>query len=340
MADTVFTANLLVSTWGRELFREAEDFIYFKRFMGTSENSIIQVKNELNGKEGQDVTFGLIMKLGGAGVTGDATLEGNEEAITTYSMIVEIDQVRNACRSRGRLHDRSHYYDFRTNAKNLLKIWLAELVDQDIFNTLTANPTRALGEDAAGTYRFDATYKNALAAGDVTTTKGIDILWKLAQEPYNPGELVMRTINVDGVGHYVLILSGEAMYDLKQDATWAQGHREARERGKENPIFRGSDYLWSGVVVHQHKNITTFIDGGGAAVRGSLNLFLGAQAGVYAKADEPIWVEKRFDYDNKTGVAGGIIYGFEKSVFASGVAAANEDFATMIYCTSNTKLAA
>lgn len=334
MADTTFTAALLVSTWGRELFRESEDYIYFERFMGTSENNIIQVKNELNGKEGDDVTFGLIMKLTGSGVTGDGTLEGNEENIVTYDMNVTIDQVRNACRSKGRLHDRSHYYDFRMNAKNLLKIWLAELRDQDIFDTLSASPTRALGEDAAGTYRYDSTYKSSLATGDVPTTKGIDILYKLAQEPYNDTELPIRPVNIDGVGHWVLILSGEALYDLKQDSTWAQGHREARERAKDNPIFKGADYLWSGVVVHSHKKITSFTDGGGASVRGSLNLFLGAQAGVWAKADEPIWVEKKFDYDNKTGVAGGMIYGFAKSLFNS------EDFATMIYCTSNTQLSA
>lgn len=334
MADTVFTPNLLVSTWGRELYREAEKDIYFKRFMGKGNNNIIEEKNELSGKEGDDITFGLIMKLSGSGVTGDGTLEGNEEAITTYSMEVTIDQVRNACRSRGKLHDRSHYYDFRSNARGLLSIWLAEYIDEDIFDTLSASPTRALGEDTAGTYRFSTTYKSALATGDVATTKGIDILIKLAKEPSGSSELKIRPVKVDGENHYVLILSEEALYDLKQDATWAQGHREARERGKENPIFRGADYLWGGVVVHSHENITTFTDGGGASVRGSLNLFLGAQAGCYAKADEPIWAEKDFDYGNKRGVAAGVIYGFKKTLFNT------EDFATMIYCTSNSKLAA
>lgn len=334
MADTTFTANLLVSRWGRELYREAEKEIYFKRFMGKGPNNIIEEKNELSGVEGDDVTFGLIMKMSGSGVTGDGTLEGNEEGLVTYDMNVTIDQVRNAARSQGRLHDRSHLYDFRSNARNLLSIWLAEYIDEDIFDTLTASPTRVLGEDTAGTYRFGGTFKTSLATGDVVTTKGIDILWKLAKEPYNAAELKMRPINVEGDNHYVLILSEEALYDLKQDSTWAQGHREARERGKDNPIFKGADFLWSSVVVHSHENITTFDDGGGGTVHGSDNLFLGAQAGAYAKADEPIWAEKDFDYGNKHGVAAGIIYGFKKTLFNS------EDFAVIDYCTSNTDLTA
>ena len=334
MPDTTYAANLLVSTWGRELFRETEDMIYFKRFMGDGKNNIIQAKHELDGKEGDDVTFGLLMKLSGSGISGDGTLEGNEEALVTFDMNVTIDQERNAVRSKGRLHDRSHYFDFRTNAKDLLAIWLAEFIDTDIFDTLSASPTRALGEDQAGAYRYDGTFKSSLATGDVVTTKAFNILSKIALLPYNSAELPMRPVKVDGKDHYVLILHPEALYDLKQDSTWNQANREARERGKENPIFRGSSYYYDGLVIHSHKNITLFTNGGGASVRGSLNLLLGAQAGVYAVADGMLWNEKTFDYGAKRGIAAGQIYGFAKSKFN------NEDFSTLVYCTSNTQLAA
>ncbi len=334
MADTTYASALLVSTWGRELFREAEDMIYFKRFMGDGKNNIIQAKHELDGKEGDDVTFGLLMKLSGSGVTGDGTLEGNEEALVTYDMNVTIDQVRNAVRSKGRLHDRSHYFNFRQNGKDLLAIWLAEYIDTDIFDTLSASPTRTLGEDAAGTYRFDSTYKSSLASGDVITTKAFNILSKIALVPYNAAELPMRPVKIDGKDHFVLILHPEALYDLKQDSTWNQANREARERSKENPIFKGASYYYDGLVIHSHKNITLFTNGGGDSVRGSDNLLLGAQAGVYAVADEMLWNEKTFDYGNKRGIAAGQIYGFKKSKFNS------EDFSVLDYVTSNTQLGA
>ena len=334
MADTTYTANLLVSRWGRELFREAADMIYFKRFMGKSANNIIQTKHELDGKEGDDVTFGLLMKLSGSGVSGDGTLEGNEESMVTYSMNVTIDQERNAVRSKGRLHDRSHFYNFRSNARDLLAIWLAEKIDGDIFDVLKASPTRALGEDSAGTYRFDGTYKSSLASTDKITTKGFNILEKITVEPYNSTEVEMRPVKVDGKDHFVLIISAEALYDLKQDSTWNQANREARDRGKDNPIFRGSDYVYDNLIIHSHKNIETFTDGGGDSVRGALNLCLGAQAGVFAVADRMLWDEKTFDYGNKRGVAAGQIYGVAKSNYNS------EDFATIIYCTATTQLAA
>ena len=47
------------------------------------------------------VTQGLRVKLSGTGVAGDDTLEGNEEALTTYSQNFFIDQLRHATRSKG-----------------------------------------------------------------------------------------------------------------------------------------------------------------------------------------------------------------------------------------------
>jgi hypothetical protein len=41
------------------------------------------------------------MQLSGAGIQGDSTLEGNEEALTLYRDTVLIDQLRHAVRSGG-----------------------------------------------------------------------------------------------------------------------------------------------------------------------------------------------------------------------------------------------
>lgn len=330
--DTSYASGLLVSRWGRDLFREAGPMQYFTRFMGKGPNNILQVKTELKNKEGDDVTFGLIMRLSGSAVIDDATLEGQEQSLTTYSQNVTLKMVSAAVRSKGRLHDRSHLYNFRSDSKGALAVWLAEYKDEDIFDTLSASPTRALGEDAAGAYRFDGTYKSVLADGDKVTMKGINILNKIAIEPYYSTEVRMRPVKIDGRNHFVLILSNEAIYDMKQDSTWNQANREARERGKGNPIFDGADFIYDNVIIHSHEFITTFTDGGSASVRGSLNLFLGAQAGVYAAADEVMWDEKRFNYNRKLGIAVGEIYGFAKTTFNT------EDFATIIYCTANTQL--
>ena len=57
---------------------------------------------------------------------------------------------------------------------------------------------------------------------------------------------------------------------------------------------------------------------------------MGAQAGLFARVGEHVWVEKTFDYGNQLGVAGGMIYGQAKATFNS------EDYSVIAYYTQNT----
>ena len=68
----------------------------FKRYMGTDENAIIQLKDDLTRKPGDRVTFANVRKLRGKGVTGNQVLEGNEEELDSRSMAVTVGPVRNA----------------------------------------------------------------------------------------------------------------------------------------------------------------------------------------------------------------------------------------------------
>ena len=119
-------------------------------------------------------------------------------------------------------------------------------------------------------------------------------------------------------------------YDLKQNAQFAQAMREAEVRGKENPIFTGALGVWDNVILFEHEYVP-FLDvsvagnsfraaaaGTDCAVDCFRALLCGKQAALFAKCKNGNeWVEKKFDYDNKTGFATGLIGGIDKIMFNS-----------------------
>ena len=107
MATTAYGVNhpLAVKLWSKKLMREALKETFMSRFMGTSKDSLIQVKDETNKSAGDRVRVGLRMQLSGTGVVGDGTLEGNEESLTTYSDDLMINQLRHAVRSDGEMSE-------------------------------------------------------------------------------------------------------------------------------------------------------------------------------------------------------------------------------------------
>ena len=57
-------------------------------------NAIIEMKRDVEGTAGDKLTFTLVRNLTGAGVTGDSTLEDQEESMNFYSDDVTLDQAR------------------------------------------------------------------------------------------------------------------------------------------------------------------------------------------------------------------------------------------------------
>lgn len=155
MADTSYGVNdaLAVKLWSKKLFQDALKATYASRFMGKTSASLLQIKDETSKGPGDRITYGLRMQLTGAGVQGDGTLEGNEEALTTYSDSVLIDQLRHAVRSGGKMSEQRIPFSVREEAKAGLQDWWAGRIDDWFFNQLagyTAQAdTRYTGNQAA-----------------------------------------------------------------------------------------------------------------------------------------------------------------------------------------------
>ncbi len=105
MATTAYGVNApeAVKLWRKVLYEEALAATWVGKFMGESSENVLQILDDTRKSAGDRVTVTLRMQLTGDGVSGDATMEGNEEALVTYTDNLFIDQLRNAVRSGGKM---------------------------------------------------------------------------------------------------------------------------------------------------------------------------------------------------------------------------------------------
>ncbi len=309
---TVLTTDALAKKlWEEELYRDSLKEAYFSKFMGKSSDSLVMVKEDLTKEKGDDITFGIRMRLTGTGVISGQTLEGNEEKLTTYHTHVTLERYRNAVRDAGALDRQRSVYDMDTESRDAIKGWGAEKIDQLNFDAITSSPTKIF-------YGGDATSTADIAADDLITPALISKVktWALTggARTYVP----LRPIKVAGKGHLVLLCHPDVIYDLSQDAQWSQAAREALPRGTDNPIFSGAEYLWDNVIIHSHENIpivTTW--GAGSTICGAKCVLMGAQALVWGWGERPSLVSEEFDYQEEHGFAWRVTCGVAKPVFNS-----------------------
>lgn len=341
MAQTEFGVNhpLAVKRWSTSLAVEAEKKMYFRKFISEGTDNVLQKLTDLQKNAGDKITFGLEMKLRGEGVTGDNTLENNEEALTYYDDSVLIDQLRHATRSKGKASEQRVPYNMRARGRNALAKWWGERFDELIFVYLSgargvdSTLTLPLGftsfagnalqaPDAAHLQVANGKAKATLLSTDVFTLSEIDKLVEKA-ETVDP---MIQPIMVEGEKHFVCLLHPYQVTDLRTNTStgqWLDIQKAAGVRGGKNPIFNGALGVYNNVVLHSHRNVVRFSDyGSGGDVAAARALFLGAQAGAIAfgrgsDAGRYSWTEELFDYGNQLGIAAGSIFGITKCVFNS-----------------------
>jgi len=324
-----WASGLQVSRWAKELQSEVSKGVYFSKFMGEGPGNAIHVKQIEDGK-GKDVTFGLVTQLTGSAITGDSSLEGNEQSLSTYSNTVSTNQKRLAVRDTGKFANSKVLYDFRSTSLDLLKTQYSELIDADIFSALSATSGTHAYYYSASSSAYASSDPKAQTLTNISLAD-ISAMKTLAQIG-GSANYRMRPIRVDGNDYYVLVLHPEVAYDLFELDEFQQMQREAQVRGEDNPLFKGALGIYNGVVIHAHEGVNTFDNGGGAAVKGSRNLFMGAQAACFAESSDMMWVEKTFDYGNQLGISAAKIYGVEISDYNS------KDYGVIQYVSARTDL--
>lgn len=358
MAVTTIGVNnpLAVKTWARQLAIEASKATAIAPLIGTSSNSIIQQKDEAKKSAGDKVTFGLRRQLTGDGVSEGTLLEGNEEALSTYSDAVMINELAHAVRVKNvnTIDDQRVLFNMREEARDGLVDWYADRISQVALTHLcgytgakmTFEGTQVTLKDvhkgfnnpiAPSAKRWliakGRADENALTNADVFNLSLIDKAVERAKLA-NPK---IRPVRVNGENVYVMYLHPTQVTSLRtntEDGQWLDIQKAAYTgtRGK-NPIFDGSLGMYNGVILREAEHVTAGVGAANAEIPTVRRaVLLGAQAGVIAfgknsATDKYKWEEETFDYKRELGVAVKTIIGFKKTVFD------NEDFGSIVIST-------
>ena len=339
MTDTTAAAGLTVSQWDDKFFKEYLAQNRFKSYMGTSENSIIQVKEDLTKKRGDSIHYALVNKLAGAGVTGSTSLEGSEEAMESRSHALTVDKLRNAVRV-SEMEEQKSAIGLRNAGKFVLKDWIMEKTRDGIIDAFASINGTAYGSvseankdiwlvDNADRVLFGAAKSNNAAndhsasllnidtTNDKLTAGGVSLMKRIALTADPKIRPIMTT---EDERWYVMFANSLSFRDLKEDTTITQAQREALARGKSNPLFSGGDLMYDGVIIKEIEDIG-ILSGVGAAASDVGPVYLcGAQAVGLGWAKRTTSKTEEFDYGDKHGIAIEEIRGIEKLTFGSGAA--------------------
>lgn len=346
MADTAYPVGhaMAEQKWSKSLMKETLKRTQMFKEMGDTPNSMIQIKTGLK-ESGYKETFGLRMQLAGDGISGDSTLEGNEESLTIYSDSVEIDQLRHAVRSQGKASEQRVPFETRREARDGLADWWAARIDTTVFNHLAGistetrsqyNGNNTIAAPTATTHHIYANSESSEASLSDSSTWQFSLpLIDEAIELAKTNSPLINPIKFQGNDYYKIYLHPTQVKDLRTkvsttEVTWFDVQKSAMQGGKidSNPIFSGALGVYNGVILHE----STYVPASPTKSTVRRAVFAGAQAGAVAFGkgygkNNMTWKEELFDYGNKLGVSAGLIWGVKKCQFNSA------DFGTIVIST-------
>ena len=297
--------------------------------MGTDENAIIQIKENLTKTQGDAITINLVGALdASAGPnTGTSALVGFEKALPNDGHKITVGVVRDAVTVNG-MEEQASPIDIRNAGKVALKdlsmrylrngindalhsingvvyasanaaarnTWLVDNADRVLFGGSTANNLANVHADSLATIN-DTDDK---LTGDV-----VSLAKRMAQ--------TATTANGDGIRPFtygednetfVMFVPALAFRDLRK---WmvANGHWDtAMERSKENPLYSGPTSIeWDGVIVREMPELPVLSAVGAEGINVAPCFLCGAQAlGIAWAKRTKTTIKKEDDYEFSHGV--------------------------------------
>lgn len=332
--------------WSRDTWSAARDMMFIKRFMGRTQNAMIQIIKELTKTEkGDQAIIQLVADLVEDGVIGDNEREGNEEAMQSYSQVISLDLLTHSVRNKGKLADQRTVINFREQGRDKLSYWLANRTDQLAFLTLSGI---GFAYKNNGSDRINSPFPQLSFAADVKApTAKRSLMWdgtSLQQSStasitnaYLPNyrmivdliayakEHYVRPLMDGGKQYFVLLIAPGTLAALKKDPDYQRAVvAVATKAGTDSPWFTGATVTVDGAVLHEHNLVYTTKGaaagkkwGAGGNVNGTRTLLCGAQAMGMVDLGAPDWVEKLFQYDSQQGINVDKMIGLLKPQFHS-----------------------
>lgn len=299
-----------LQAWSRDFWRVARNQSFINQFAGTGSNAMVQRITELTkNQKGTKANITLLADMTGDGITGDNTLEGNEEALRAYDITIELDQLRFANRIAGRMTDQKTVVNFREQSRDALAYAMADRMDQLAFLTLSGvaytnknNGGLRTTSSSAGHELVDLEFASdvsaptgdrhrrvdgsGIVAGDTTALEATDKLGykhivelkAYAKDNYIRG---IRAAGNEEVFH--MFVTPQQMASLKLDSDFLANVRNAGVRGPSNSLFAGNSSLMvDGVMIHEFRHVfnTSGATAGTSSNAGAAGYKWGANADV------------------------------------------------------------
>ncbi len=335
--ETQIGTGLTVQQWDDKYYVDYLNRNWFKKFMGTGSNSMIQVREDLTKKPGDSITCALVNKLSGTAKNHTDTLEGNEEAVTTRSQRITVREYSHAVRWP-KWEEQKTGIDLRQAHKEVLMDWNMEL-DRDLviealgsingvaFSAASETQRDAWLVDNADRVLFGAATSNNAAndhsaclaqidnTNDKLTPAAISLMKRLAKSCNPKIKPYKVRSEIGDTDTYVLFVNSRAFRDIRENSTFQQMNREARERGAGNPLFDSCDLIVDNIPIYEIEDIPYTTNG---TIAVAPVYMCGAQTIAQVWAKRPETVSDDFDYKRKVGIAIKQWYKVEKLRFGTG----------------------
>jgi len=334
MTEFGTTSDQTVKIWSKKTWYEAKKgALFFNKFLGSTEDSVLYMAKDLEKTAGDNIVYDLLVEMTGDGITGDNDLEGNEEALSFYQDDIKIDQLRHA-HIFGRMSQQRTIHNLRKDGQWALSRWWSNKFEELLFGYLCGNTSLSFAGNTGRAPDANHAIRSEQAADEASLVSGNEFALEdidYAKEKATTGDIPMRPVRIDGEDYFIVILHPYSVTDLRLNIAaggtsgikWTDIQQYANVRGLKNPIFNGSLGVYNKCILFESHRIYSPLTN----VR--RNLFLGAQAGVFAlgnaydkmgqkKAGSNnyiSWVEKNRDYENKRGLAAGCTFGMQKTQF-------------------------
>ncbi len=343
MASTTISTANRVKQWDDKAHTAYIRANRFKRYMGTSQNAIIQLKEDLTKKKGDAITIPLLGALDSSGGPNDGSsdLVGNEKALPNDGHQITVAVVRDATlvnveeeqaspiniRNAGRqaLMDLQMRYlrdDIIAALGSIAGVAYGSASEVNKDAWLAANSDRVLfGASQSNNSSNDhsASLLNVDATNDKLTRDVVSEMRAMAQDAaVANGEGIRPFTYGEDEETFVMFVDNKAFRDLKNDM--ASVLQDAEKRGKQNPLFTGTTSLyWDGVVIREIPEIGDIGTVGASSATVSPVYLCGTQAlGAAWAMRTKTTLRKEDDYGFKYGVGFMELRKVDKCLYGSG----------------------
>lgn len=332
MSQTIVSSSNVMTRYERQVTSEYIRNNRFSRYTGTGANNLIRIREGL-----EKVSFPLIPRLKGAGVSGATYLRGSGEAMPNYSWELTPSYIRHAVEFTKEELDKPAF-DMMAEAKPRLQSWAKEKVRDDVISAFGAiydgttysayasaseankdawlanNSDRVLF-GAAKSNNASNDHSASLANVDSTNDKLTYSIVSLAKRMAKLADPHITPYMTDDDEEWFVMFAGSyAFRDLK--TSLATINQNAMPRDKSNPLFRDGDLVWDGVIIREVPEIGVISGVGAASIDVAPCYLCGTEAISFGLGKKPgLKVDDQWDYGFAPGVAVELKHQIRKTFF-------------------------